>query len=103
MTNRSICGSEMHGGGAANADDERADQRALDRAHAADRDHREGEHDHFDADAERHRNLRRHDRAAERAEHGADDEGDGVDELDTLMPKAAAVSRSKMTTVSRRP
>ncbi len=60
----------------------RAEHRALDRAHAADGDHREGEHDDLDADAERHRDLRGHHGAAERAEHGADDEGHGVDQPD---------------------
>ncbi len=73
---------EVNGGGATDADDERADQRAFDRAHAADGDHGESEDDHLDADAERDRNLRSHDGAAECAQHRSDDEGDGVDHGD---------------------
>src|ERR1700675_1982749 len=75
-------GNEMHRRGPAQADDGRAEHRALDRAHAADGDDGEGEHDDLDADAERHRDLRGHHGAAERAEHGADDEGHGVDQPD---------------------
>src|ERR1700728_1020891 len=70
---------EMHRRSAAQADNERTDKGAVDRPHAADRHHREGEHDHLDTDAERHRDLRRHDRPAERAQHGAEDERGGID------------------------
>src|ERR1700720_1260894 len=71
---------EMHGRGAHFADNQRAKESAGDRTHAADRHHREGEHNHLDADAERHRNFRRHYRTAKRPQHGAKDESDGVDE-----------------------
>src|SRR5215467_8031873 len=42
---------EMHRRGPAQSDDQRADQRAIDRAEPAGHHHREGEHDHLDPDA----------------------------------------------------
>ena len=54
-------------GGPAQADDQGADQRPLDRSHAAGGNHRKRQHNDFDADAERHRDFWRHDRAADRA------------------------------------
>src|SRR6185437_17089876 len=56
---------EMHCRRTAYSDDQRADQRAFDRPHAADGDHGESQHDDLDADTERDRDLRRHHRAAE--------------------------------------
>src|SRR6516225_351094 len=69
---------EMHRGGATDG----ADERAFDRSQSPDDDHREGKHDHLDADAERDRNLRRHHGAAERPQDGAEHEGHRVDDAD---------------------
>ena len=72
----------MYGGGAANADDKRADQRAFNRAHSTDRNHREGEDNHLDPDAKRYRHLGSHHRPTKRAEHRSDDESHRVDQSD---------------------
>ena len=72
----------MHSRGAANPDDQRANQRDLDRTHAPDRHDGEGQHDHLHTDAERHRNLRRHHRTAQCTQHRADDKGHAVNQRD---------------------
>src|SRR5205809_2329534 len=69
-------GNEVDRRGATQTNDERTDQRALDRAQAADNDHRERKYDHLDADAERYRDFRRHRGTAERAQHRSEHEGE---------------------------
>src|SRR5262249_23245995 len=68
--------NEMNRGRAAQADDERPEQRTFDRPQAAGDDHGECEDDHLHSDAERHRDLWRHHRAAERAQHRSEHEGE---------------------------
>jgi hypothetical protein len=96
---------EMHGRGAAYPHYQRADQRAFDRAHAADRDDGEGEHDHLDADAERDGDFRRHHCAAERAQRRADQESDRVDtrniDAESGCRLAIKNDRGKQPAVSR--
>src|SRR5262249_21158523 len=64
------------------ADDHGADQGAFDRSQAADDHDRKSQHDHLDADAERYRDLRRHDSTAEGAQHGSEHESNRVHDLD---------------------
>src|SRR5882724_9304170 len=66
--------NEMNRSRPAQADDERAEQRAFDRPQAADDDHGECKNDHLHPDAECHRDFWRHHRAAERAQHCSEHE-----------------------------
>src|SRR5215510_14788560 len=68
--------NEMNRGRAAQADDERTEQRTFDRPQAAGDDHGKREDDHLYPDAERYRDLWRHYRAAERAQHRPEHEGE---------------------------
>ncbi len=75
-------GEELHPRGAHEADDQRADQRALEAAEAADDDDDERQDERIDAHAE-HGGLRRHDHGAAEPRHeAADGEGLHVDAPD---------------------
>src|SRR5262245_45046291 len=74
--------NEMNRSRAAEADNKRAEQRAFDRPQAAGDHHGERKNDHFDPDAECHRDFWCHHRAAERTQHRSEHEGEREHEGD---------------------
>src|SRR6266571_4158250 len=74
--------NEMNRSRTAQADDECAEQGAIDRPQAAGDDHGECKNDHLHPDAERYRDFWRHHRTAERAQHRSEHEGEREHEGD---------------------